>query len=203
MSSQSQGAERHGPINWKNHTCVLMKISACRLCYVCVGPTKMLCRTQFNHLNLFGFFCSIHEEKKKILTYFVQVYEYIYVCIWTGYIDRYSIIAEGLLFITKFEKLPCFKKKEKKEQILSALYMLQQLHRGQPAVTRATATLRFATRSFFKRVKTSITTFCLFDNEKIYMNLKILSNMGRLQCNFTENVCNFIVLKVCPPKYCW
>lgn len=29
--------------------------------------------------------------------------------------DRYSIIAEGLLFIMKFEKLPCFKKK--KEQI--------------------------------------------------------------------------------------
>lgn len=30
--------------------------------------------------------------------------------------DRYNIIAEGVLFIMKFEKLPCFNKK-KREQI--------------------------------------------------------------------------------------
>lgn len=35
--------------------------------------------------------------------------------------DRYSIIAEGLLFIMKFEKLPCFKKKKRTN--LSALYI--------------------------------------------------------------------------------
>lgn len=48
--------------------------------------------------------------------YLYSIYKYI----WTGYIDRYHIIAEGLLFIVEFEKLPCFnnkKEEEEKEQI--------------------------------------------------------------------------------------
>lgn len=91
--------------------------------------------------------------------------KYMYVCIWTGYIDRYNIIAEGLLFIMTFEKLPCFKKK--KEQIVSALYicyssLLWLRHCSLPP------------DHFYKCVKTCITTFCLLDNEKINMNLKIM-----------------------------
>lgn len=46
--------------------------------------------------------------------------------------DRYSNIAEGLLFIIKFESLPCFKKR-KRADLKCIVHLLQQLHRGQPA----------------------------------------------------------------------
>lgn len=146
-----------------------MKVSACRLCYICVGHTETLRQTLFNHLNLFVFvFFLVHKWGKNILNIlytFMKIY--MYVCIWTGHINRYLVIAEGLIFIMKFEKLPCFKKKKKKEQILSALFicyssLLWLRHCSLPP------------DHFYKCVKTCVTMFCLLDNEKIYMNLKIL-----------------------------
>lgn len=51
----------------------------------------------------------------------------IYIYIRTGYIHRYRFVAEGLLFIMKFEKLPCFKKKKNTSKCI--VHLLQQLQR--------------------------------------------------------------------------
>lgn len=120
FQSKPRSREAH-PINWKNHTCVSMETSACRLCHVFVDPAKMLCRRLFNHLNLFLFFL-VHQWGKEVLNLFcTSLWRYIYKYMNWIYIDRYSIIAEGLLFIMKSEKLPCFNKKKRTN--LSALYI--------------------------------------------------------------------------------
>lgn len=88
------------------------------------------------------------------------------------YINRYNIIAEGLLFIMKFEKLPCFNKKKNKSKCI--VHLLQQLQRGQPAEIQSLQHCSLPPDHFYKCIKTCITTFCLLVNEQIYMNLKIL-----------------------------
>lgn len=46
---------------------------------------------------------------------YIYIYTYTHI---TRYINRYSVIAEGLFIIT-FEKLPCFtKKKEEKAELI-------------------------------------------------------------------------------------
>lgn len=118
--SQSQGAEEHGQSTGRISPCLHESMHAHT--GVCVGPTRMLCQTQFT-----AFLCFYVNEEKSIL----------YVCMWTGYMDRYSAIAKGLLFIMKFEKLPCLKK-----QFWSALciYLSRRL-------SWVTAMLQFATTS--------------------------------------------------------
>ena len=163
------------PINWKNHTCVSMETSACRLCHVFVDPAKMLCRTLFNHLNLCLFFSTRGKEVLNIFCTSLWEYKYIYMN-WI-YIDRYNIIAEGLLFIMTFEKLPCFnkkKKRKKKNKSKCIVHLLQQLQRGQPAEIQSLRHCSLPPHHFYKCTKTRITTFCLLDDEQIYMNLKIL-----------------------------
>lgn len=90
--------------------------------------------------------------------------------------DRYTIIAEGLLFIMTFEMLPCFNKKkgEKKNKSKCIVHLLQQLQRGTPAEIQSLQCCSLPPDHFYKCIKTCITTFCPLVNEKIYMNLKIL-----------------------------
>lgn len=72
--------------------------------------------------------------------------------------DRYNIIAEGVLFIMKFEKLPCFnKKKENKSKCI--VHLLQQLHRGQPAEIQSLQHCSLPPDHFYKCVKTCYHNF--------------------------------------------
>lgn len=45
--------------------------------------------------------CFYMAEEKRFLMYFVQLYEnaYIYMCKWTGYLDRYTITTEGFYLL--------------------------------------------------------------------------------------------------------
>lgn len=118
--SQSQGAEGHAQSTGRAKS---PDVSACGPCNVTFDQNAVSNTIQPSRLSLFPYI----NEEEEILTNFVKVYENKCLCIWTGSIDRYTIIAEGLLFIMKFEKLPCFKKKNKKWTNLKCIvYLLQQ-----------------------------------------------------------------------------
>lgn len=50
----------------------------------------------------------MRKKKKRFKHILYKFMENIYMCIWTGYINRYNNIAEGLLFITKVWEVALF-----------------------------------------------------------------------------------------------
>lgn len=166
-----------------------------------VPPTKMLCEHKSTIL-LFVFVFLVYTwegcgEGFKIFCTILWIYIYIYVCkldISTGTVSMQRIYL--LRSLKSCLVLP--KKEGKKRTNLSALYICYSSFRRD----RLLKPSHCYTADCHQIIFTDLyQTFCLLVIENIY-TIKDHVKYGQIAMQLLQNnVCNFIVLKVCPAKY--
>lgn len=190
--------EQEGAMNWNSY--VSIETGACRLCHVFLShPPKCCVNINQPSYSLFLFFLVYTWEGcgEGFKIFCTILWIYIYICkldISTGTVSLQRIYL--LRSLKSCLVLP--KKEEKKRTNLSALYICYSSFRRD----RLLKPSHCYTADCHQIIFTDLyQTFCLLVIENIY-TIKDHVKYGQIAMQLLQNnVCNFIVLKVCPAKY--